>query len=62
MSIKKTNKYCRLKDLLKNSRSYYTRQFVRTGATDEHIKVATWLQEYKWGINNEKHYAETERM
>ena len=38
------NNKTRLKDLVRHSSSYATRQFGRTGQTDERIKVATWLQ------------------
>ncbi len=40
-------KKSQLRDLLKNSKSYQTRQFAGTGISDERIKVATWLQIYK---------------
>ena len=59
----KKNKECRLRDLLKNSQSYYTRQFVRTGATDERIRVATWLQDYDiWRNNNGKNWGQIIRF
>lgn len=40
-------KVAKLKDLLKNSSSYQTRQFGKTGMIDERIQVATWLRYYK---------------
>ena len=40
-------KKSKLKNLLRHSRSYNTRQFGRTGKTEERIKVATWLQNNK---------------
>lgn len=44
---KMNNKKSKLRDLVRHSSSYTTRQFGRTGRTDERIKVATWLQIYK---------------
>ena len=41
---KMNNKKSKLRDLVRHSSSYTTRQFGRTGKTDEHIKVATKLQ------------------
>lgn len=40
-------KKAQLRDLLRHSRLYQNRQFGRTGKTDERIKAATWLQNYK---------------
>ena len=46
-------KKSQLRDLLKNSKSYQTRQFAGSGISDERNKASSWLRYYKWGVKME---------